>query len=343
MFIAVQRPAQGDGRRGLLSIVVPAFNEQDVLAAFLERLTALDPLLSRRGLRREILFINDGSTDQTLALLNDFAGRDAGIRAVHLTRNFGQQAAISAGLALARGDVIAVMDCDLQDPPEVLPRLLDEWERGFQVVFAVRQKRKEGFGRRLAYWSFYRLLARVSELRIPLDSGDFCVMDRRAVDLLNSLPENQRFVRGLRTWVGLRQRGVVYERDVRHAGKPAYTFAALLRLALDGLVSFSSLPLKWVTRLGILCGLAAIGLGIALVITRLCFHAVAFPWGWLSLACLVLLLSSVQLLSLGIMGEYVARIFTQVKGRPTYLIADVVEQSPAVESPSASIAGSPEK
>jgi dolichol-phosphate mannosyltransferase len=242
-------------------------------------------------------------------------------------------------LTLARGDVVAVMDCDLQDPPEVLPGFLEKWREGYQVVYAIRGKRKEWFGKRLAYWGFYRLLSAISELDIPLDSGDFCVMDRRAVDLLNSMPESQRFVRGLRTWVGLRQTGVYYERDARHAGRPAYTFKALRRLAMDGLVSFSTVPLVLVRRMGMLAAVTAVALGLLVVVGRLVVGSNRLPpWGWSSLACLILMASSVQLLSLGVIGEYLARIFIEVKRRPTYLIADVVEQKPLDDVKSGEVA-----
>jgi len=317
-----------DGRAmtRLLSIVLPAFNESAVLPQTYQRLSAMGSALAELGLDYELLFVNDGSRDATGELLDDLAGRDGRVRVAHLTRNFGHQAAVTAGLELARGDVVAVMDCDLQDPPEVLPRFLSRWREGYQVVYAVRRKRKEWFGKRLAYWAFYRLLAAISDVRIPLDSGDFCVMDRQAVDLLNSLPERQRFVRGLRTWVGLKQVGVEYERAARAAGRPAYTMRALVKLAMDGLVSFSSAPLRWVTRLGLLS--AAMSLLLALYVLAGWLFDARTPRGWASLATLVLFMSSVQLLSLGIIGEYVARIFLEVKGRPTYMVARVVEKGP---------------
>lgn len=317
----------------LLSVILPAYNEQEVLPLTFARLSAAAAKLAESGFNCELIFVNDGSTDRTMEILNGFAAGDPRVKAVHLTRNFGHQAAISAGLCIARGDVAAVLDSDLQDPPELLPSLLEKWREGYQIVYAIRGKRKEWFGKRLAYWAFYRLLASISELAIPLDSGDFCVMDRRAVDLLNSLPESQRFVRGLRSWVGLRQIGVRYEREARQGGQASYTFRSLRRLAADGLVSFSAVPLRLVTRLGILSGMAAVALGVAIVLARLLLDPgrVAFPWGWSSLACLILLTSSVQLLSIGVIGEYLARIFIEVKRRPTYLIADIVQsgQSPA--------------
>ncbi len=306
--------------RQLLSVVLPAYNEQDVLQLTYDRFTGVGPQLAEMGLDYELVFVNDGSRDRTPEMLDALAARDPHVHAVHLTRNFGHQAAISAGLQVARGDVVAIMDCDLQDPPEVLPRFLEKWREGFQVVFAVRRKRKEWIGKRFAYWAFYRLMAMTAEMEIPLDSGDFCLMDRRAVDLLNGLPEQQRFVRGLRTWVGLKQTGIEYERDARAAGVPQYTFSKLVRLAADGLVSFSSVPLRLVTRMGVLCALLSAAFLVWVVIDGI-FRITNFERGWPSLAAVVLFVGAVQLVSLGIIGEYLARIFLEVKGRPTFLIA----------------------
>jgi polyisoprenyl-phosphate glycosyltransferase len=309
---------------GLLSIILPVFNESEVLPLTLERLKGMFPVFDRYGLECELVFVNDGSVDDSPRILNEFAAADSHVRIVHLTRNFGHQGAVTAGLSVARGDVVAIMDCDLQDPPEVLPQFLDQWREGFQVIYAIRENRKEWFGKRFAYWAFYRLLAAISELKIPLDSGDFCVLDRSALTLLNSLPEQQRFVRGLRTWIGLKQTGVKYERAARQAGKPAYTFRALVKLAMDGLVSFSSVPLRFVTRLGLLSALAAAGIGVWVVASWLSGQPI--PRGWASLACLVLLMSSAQLLSLGVIGEYLSRIFLEVKRRPNFLVAEIVEK-----------------
>lgn len=313
----------------LLSIVLPAFNEQEVLPQTYARFSDMAPALAAEGLDYELIFINDGSRDGTADQLDRLAEQDPRVRAVHLTRNFGHQAAITAGLSLARGDVVAIMDCDLQDPPEVLPQFLAQWRQGHQVIYAIRKKRKEWFGKRLAYWAFYRLLAAISDLKIPLDSGDFCLMDRSAVDLLNSLPEQQRFVRGLRTWIGLKQVGVEYERDARAAGQPAYTFKALVKLAMDGLVSFSGTPLRAVTRLGMLSALGAICLGLWVIYASI--FDVRTPRGWASTAFLILIMSSAQLIALGVIGEYLSRIFLEVKGRPTFLIARVVEKDKSAD------------
>ncbi|MAE61057.1 MAG: glycosyltransferase [Planctomycetaceae bacterium] len=313
-----------------LSIVLPAHNEQEVLAETYRRLTATCASLAERGLDYELVFVNDGSTDHTGAKLDELVAADHHVRVAHLTRNFGHQAAVTAGLSLARGDVVVIMDADLQDPPEVLPDLLDKWREDYQVVYAVRQARKEWFGKRLAYWVFYRLYAAIGELDMPLDSGDFCLLDRSAADLLNGLPERQRFVRGLRTWIGLNQTGVEYERSARQAGQPSYSFRSLVRLAMDGLVSFSTMPLRVVTRLGLIGVLASAGLGLYVVGVTI-YEKVkgddTTPRGWAFTACLVLLLSSVQLLSLGVIGEYLSRIFLEVKGRPTFLIGRVTERS----------------
>ena len=320
-----------------LSVVLPAYHEQDVLPMTYERFDGVTGELRGRGLELELVFVNDGSRDRTAEILDDLAAKDPRVKAVHLTRNFGHQAAISAGLRLATGDAVAIMDCDLQDPPEVLPRFVDRWREGYQVVYAVRRKRKEGGLKRTAYWAFYRLMKFVAEMDIPLDSGDFCLMDRSAVDLLNALPERQRFVRGLRTWVGLKQTGMEYERDARAAGVPQYTFKKLLTLAADGLVSFSGVPLKMVTRLGVLCGLASV-LFFAWVVIDGVFRITEFSRGWPSLAAIVTFIGAVQLISLGIIGEYLARIFVEVKGRPTYLVARVEQRDAAAQSPAGAAA-----
>ncbi len=305
-----------------LSVVLPAYNEQEVLPMTFERFLGVSDELQALGLDLELVFVNDGSRDRTAELLDEAARGDRRIKAVHLTRNFGHQAAISAGLKLATGELVAVMDCDLQDPPEVLPRFVAKVREGYQVVYAVRRKRKESIFKRTAYWTFYRLMGLVAEMDIPLDSGDFCVMHRSAVDLLNNLPERQRFVRGLRTWVGLKQTGLEYERDARAAGVPQYTFKKLLGLAADGLVSFSGVPLKMVTRIGMGAAMVSL-LFLAWVVIDGLFGFTDFNRGWPSLAAIITFFSAVQLIALGIIGEYLNRIFIEVKGRPTFLVARV--------------------
>ena len=268
----------------------------------------------------EILLVDDGSRDETPCLIDALVARDPHVAALHLSRNFGHQAAVSAGIDHARGQAVVVMDGDLQDPPEVLPRFIQKWREGYEVVYGVRQRRKEGLLKRLGYFGFYRILSAISDLDIPLDSGDFCLMDRRVVDVLKHLPERMRFVRGLRSFAGFRQIGLVYDRGAREAGKPKYTLGALILLAIDGLISFSSYPLRLVTYLGIV----TIGIALALlvwVLSDALYHQTV-PQGWASTLVTVLFMGSIQLFSLGIIGEYIRLIFLETKGRPTYIVRD---------------------
>jgi dolichol-phosphate mannosyltransferase len=301
-----------------VSVVVPLYNEQENLPELHRRLTAA---LGALGCSYELVLVDDGSRDATPHLLRELRRRDGHVTAVFLSRNFGHQAAISAGLDQALGRAVILMDGDLQDPPEVLDQFLARWREGYEVVYAVRTKRKEGLLKRAGYAGFYRLLRAVSDLDIPLDSGDFCLMDRQVVEALKRLPERLRFVRGLRTFAGFRQTGLAYERAARHAGRPKYTFRALLRLAVDGLISFSGYPLSLVTYLG----LAAVALAGALTVWVIldALYNQETPRGWASTIIVVLFMSAVQLLSLGIVGEYVRRIFLETKGRPTYILREV--------------------
>jgi dolichol-phosphate mannosyltransferase len=253
--------------------------------------------------------------------LDALHARDGHVVVVHLSRNFGHQAAVSAGLDQARGQAVIVMDGDLQDPPEVLDQFIQRWREGYEVVYAVRTQRKENLFKRAGYYLFYRLLRWISDLDIPLDSGDFCLMDRRVVEVLRHLPEKVRFVRGLRTFVGFRQIGLPYARDSRAAGQPKYGFRALLRLAIDGLVGFSSYPLTLVNHVAVLSVAAALALTVW-VLADACYNRTT-PRGWASTMLVVLFMGSIQLLSLGIMGEYLRRIFIETKGRPTYIVRGI--------------------
>ena len=300
-----------------LSVVVPLYNEERNVGPLYQRL--IDALESL-GFSHEIIFVDDGSSDATPWLLDEIQGRDGDVIVVHLSRNFGHQAAVSAGLDQARGSAVVVMDGDLQDPPEVLPRFVDRWREGFDVVYAVRRDRKEAWPKRLAYFGFYRILAAIGDLDIPLDSGDFCLMDRKVVDALVALPERARFVRGLRTFVGFRQVGVSYERQARAAGKPKYTFRALVGLAIDGMVSFSGYPLRLLTYLGL--GTAALAAMMTMWVFVDAFVHQTAPRGWASVIVAVLFMGSMQMVGLGIIGEYVRLIFLETKGRPTYIVAE---------------------
>lgn len=304
--------------RPTLSIVLPVYNEQENLPALYQRLITV---LDRTEPDSEIVFVDDGSRDESLALLHEIAAKDCRVIVVELARNFGHQVAISAGLDYARGSAVIIMDADLQDPPEILPAFIAKWHEGFDVVYAVRQHRKEAWLKRAAYSLFYRLLQRVANIDIPLDSGDFCIMDRRVVDLLNGMPERNRFVRGIRSWVGLNQVGLEYEREARHAGKPKYTFARLVYLALDGLISFSFIPLRTITLIGFAVSLVSIVLAIIYAIQKLTVGL--YPQGFATTIVAILFLAGVQLITTGIMGEYVGRIFEEVKQRPLYIVREV--------------------
>jgi dolichol-phosphate mannosyltransferase len=301
----------------VVTVVVPLFNEQESMAELYRRLGAV---LQSLGLPFEILLVDDGSRDSTPRLIDELVHQDRHVAAIHLSRNFGHQAAISAGIDHARGRAVIVMDGDLQDPPEVLPRFVQKWREGYEVIYAVRRRRKEGPLKRLGYFCFYRLLSAISDLDIPLDSGDFCLMDRRVVDVLEHLPERMRFVRGLRSFAGFRQVGLVYDRAAREAGKPKYTFRSLAVLAIDGLISFSSYPLRLVTYLG----LVTIAVSLILLVWVLCdaLSNQTAPRGWASTLVTVLFMGSIQLFSLGIIGEYIRLIFLETKRRPTYIIRD---------------------
>jgi dolichol-phosphate mannosyltransferase len=298
-----------------LSIVIPVYNEEDNLPHLYARLRAT---LDQVGMRYEIVFVDDGSADASLALLREYAAADAHVLVVELARNFGHQVAISAGLDHARGAGVIVMDADLQDPPEVLPQFIAQWRAGHDVVYAIREQRKEGPLKRVAYAAFYRLLQRVANIDIPLDAGDFCIMDRRVVDLLTGMPERNRFVRGIRSWVGLDQIGLAYERQARHAGRPKFTFTRLVYLALDGLVSFSYIPLRVITMLGLTVSFISIVLALFYAVKKLTIGL--NPPGFATLIVAIFFLAGMQLITIGVIGEYVGRIFEEVKRRPLYVV-----------------------
>jgi len=303
------------GTTPVVSVVVPLFNEEENLGELHRRLSlalgSLDPCY-------EILFVDDGSQDATPQLIDQLQQRDGHLRPLHLSRNFGHQAAITAGIDHARGQAVIVMDGDLQDPPEVLPQFIRKWREGYDVVYAVRLRRKEGLLKRLGYHAFYRILGAIGDIDIPLDSGDFCLMSRGVVDVLKHLPERMRFVRGLRSFVGFRQVGLAYERAARDAGRPKYTFRKLVQLAIDGLVSFSSYPLRLVTYLGLVT--ISVAMILLLVVLVDAFYNGTAPRGWASTIVIVLFMGSIQLFSLGIIGEYIRLIFHEAKRRPTYIV-----------------------
>jgi polyisoprenyl-phosphate glycosyltransferase len=310
--------------KSLLSIVIPVFNEEENILQLYKRLVNAAPSWD---LAFEVILVDDGSSDQTLFLLRQLHQQDSRFKYISFSRNFGHQTAVSAGLRYTKGNVIAVMDADLQDPPEELYRFLHKWEEGYQVIYGIRTKRKENIFKRSAYHVFYRILAWCSSIDIPLDSGDFCVMDRVVVDWLNSLPERNRFVRGLRSWIGYRQIGIPYERQMRLAGEVKYTFQKLLRLAFDGIINFSYRPLQISGTFGLLvCFLSFIGIIFVIVHRILGFKIFGYSPqdvpGFTSLVLAVLFIGGVQLLTMGLFGEYLGRIFDEVKQRPLYIVKE---------------------
>jgi polyisoprenyl-phosphate glycosyltransferase len=297
-----------------LSIVVPVYNEEEVLGDFFQRLSAV---LATLPYEAEILLVDDGSRDRTPEILSRIQA-DPRVRVIGFTRNFGHQAALCAGLDHATGDAVILIDADLQDPPEVLPDLVAKWREGYEVVFGLRRRLEESLLKRAVYHSFYRLLRGLANVEMPMDTGDFSLIDRRIVDHIRSLPERTRFLRGLRSWVGPRQIGVEYTRHARHQGESKYSVPKLFKLAFDGIVSFSTAPLKLALVLGLVVsagGFVAIGIVVYLRVTR----SFDLP-GWTSLMVIVLFLGGIQLVTIGIVGEYIARIYEEVKARPLYLV-----------------------
>jgi polyisoprenyl-phosphate glycosyltransferase len=316
-------PARVDGSANLesppeLSVVIPIYNEIENIPVLYKRLVGV---LEKAASSFEIVFVDDGSRDGSVNQLNELAAGDNRVIVLELARNFGHQVAITAGLDFSRGRAIAVMDADLQDPPEVLPDFIAKWREGHDVVYAIRERRKEGWFKRTSYAAFYRLLRRVSSIEIPLDAGDFCVMDRRIVDLLKEMPERSRFVRGIRSWVGFKQVGIPFERHARHAGTSKYTFGRLILLALDGLISFSYVPLRIITALGLSVSLASLVLAVFFFVKKLIYGLT--PPGYASIIVSIFFLAGIQLVTLGVIGEYVGRIFEEAKRRPMYVLRKV--------------------
>jgi polyisoprenyl-phosphate glycosyltransferase len=300
-----------------ISAILPVYNERENLDTLLDRLPPV--LESAADGSYEIVFVDDGSRDGSAEILDSFCTRDSRLRVIHFSRNFGHQAALQAGLDAASGDAVILMDADLQDPPEVLHQFIEKWQQGYDVVYAVRRKRKENFLKRAAYSIFYRSMKVIAEIDVPLDVGDFCLMDRRVVDMLVTLRERHRFLRGLRSWVGFRQIGIEYQRDARLAGAPKYTLRKLVGLALSGYIGFSSMPLRAAAWLGVLS--AAAGFSIAIwVLVRTLIELPSPPRGWASTMSVILFVGGVQLLVLGIIGEYLGRVYDEVRNRPLYVV-----------------------
>lgn len=307
-----------------LSVVVPVYNEEQVIAACHERLTAA---LLRLPESYEIVFVDDGSRDRTSAIARSLCARDRRVQLVEFSRNFGHQVAISAGIAYARGQAIVVIDADLQDPPEVIPEMIAKWKEGFEVVYGKRVKREgETAFKKATSKLYYRLLSRMTDVSIPVDVGDFRLIDRKVRDALVGLKEKHRYVRGLISWLGFRQAEVPFERAPRYAGKTKYPLRRMLSFALDGIVSFSYKPLRLALAPGLAMALAGFAYLLYIVYQKLVVGSTEL--GWASIMCAILLFNGYTLIVLGIMGEYLGRLFEEAKGRPLYVVRDALFQDP---------------
>jgi dolichol-phosphate mannosyltransferase len=310
--------------RPVVSIVVPLYNEAGNVRPLLERLGAVAARLGDEA-DFEIVLVNDGSTDGTLAAIREEMRRRPHVVLVNLSRNFGHQLAATAGLEIAAGEAMVLMDGDLQDPPELIEAFLRKWRQGYDVVYAVRRTR-QGESRFKVFTArvFYRIIKRLTKIAIPLDAGDFRLMSRRVVEALRRSPERHRFLRGMVSWVGFNQVSVEYDRDVRHAGTTKYPIAKMVRFAMDGITSFSDIPLRFASYFGFTVSAIAFIYALIVIAFKLfSLNPPAYTPGWASTIVAVLFLGGVQLMSLGILGEYLGRVYDEVKARPLYLISDI--------------------
>lgn len=307
-----------------ITYIFPVYNNAPSLQLLYDEMRKVTDKLAKKY-DYELIFVNDGSRDNSAQVLRKLAAKDKHVRALLLSRNFGHQAAVSAGLDRAKGDAVIIMDADLQDPPKVCLDLIKKWEEGFQVVYAQRRTRKDTFFKRLTANAYYRLLASLSSVNIPRNTGDFRLIDRKVVEVVRGMKEYHRFLRGMYSFAGFRQAPVQFDRHARHAGKSEYTMKKLLRLAKDGVFGFSDVPLKLATKLGFFAAaLALVGVLYAIVVKL--FFTVDVP-GWTMIMVAIFFMGGVQLMILGIMGEYIARIHDEVRHRPVYIIDEDLNSS----------------
>lgn len=300
----------------MISIVIPIYNEDRIIEQLYQRTTkALEAI----GERFEVLCVDDGSSDQSLDKIVELHTRDSRFKVLSLSRNFGHQSAVMAGLTYSKGDFIGIMDGDLQDPPEIFIRFYEKIHEGYDVVYGVRRNRKENVIKRAAYWLYYRLLRSMSGMEIPLDSGDFSLINRQVLDEMLKLSEHSLFVRGVRSWVGYKQIGLEYERDARVAGRAKYGFCQLLQLAYNGIFGFSDVPIKFLGRLGILAIAISVSYSLYVVVQKVMFDSV--PQGFTALILAIVFFGGVQLVGLRILGEYMHRIYDETKKRPLFIVA----------------------
>lgn len=308
------------------SFVIPIYNEEATLFELYRRIA---PVMDRMDGDVELVFVNDGSGDRSLSLIRKLREDDRRVKYLSLARNFGHQIAVTAGLNFAQGQAVVVLDADLQDPPELIVPMADLWQQGYDLVYAQRTRRhREKLFKRMTAYVFYRVLKQLADVDIPTDTGDFCLMDRKVVNALNAMPERNRYIRGLRAWVGFRQTVIPFEREPRYAGDVKYTFRKSLGLAINGLVSFSRVPLRLATYTGLLAAAIALIMVILVLYWRL-FQPNSPVTGFALIAMAIFFLGAVQLICIGILGEYVGRIYEEVKGRPMYTLAEVAGFEPS--------------
>ena len=305
----------------LISVVIPCFNEEEVIKETILRVTKLRNDLSKYDF--ELIFVDDGSKDHTRSILKKASQEDPNVKVLGFSRNFGHQIAVSAGLDFAGGDAVILMDADLQDPPEIVNDMISKWEEGYDVVYATRADRHgESKFKIITAKNFYRLLNKLSDIEIPLDTGDFRLMDKKVVAVLKNMPEQHRFIRGMVTWVGFKQTSVLYKRHARYAGESKYPLRKMISFAFDGILSFSSKPLQLSITLGMIC----VALSIAGIIYSIIVRIFTQNWvdGWATIIIAILFIGSIQLISIGILGEYIGRIYSEIKKRPLYIIDEKI-------------------
>jgi polyisoprenyl-phosphate glycosyltransferase len=302
------------------SLVIPIYNEEQTIPELYRRITAV---MDQMDGQVELILINDGSRDCSLEMIRELHKKDRRICYLSLARNFGHQIAVTAGVNFARGQVVVILDGDLQDPPELILAMVEQWRLGYQVVYAQRtQRRQESWFKQMPAYIYYRILRHLADVDIPIDTGDFCLMDRCVVDILNKMPERNRYIRGLRAWIGFKQTAVKFDRDPRFAGEVKYTFTKSLGLAINGLVSFSKVPLRLSTYLGLFAGFVSIFMALLVLYWRI-FYPDSVLTGLTTILMAIFFLGAVQLVSIGILGEYIGRIYEEVKDRPLYTLAEV--------------------
>lgn len=305
--------------KNLISVIIPLYNSEGSINELYRRLTNV---LENYGMDYEIIWVNDCSTDESAEIVEKICVEDSHIKLINLSRNFGHQSAIFAGLSHVEGNIVSILDDDLQDPPELLPQFLNKMKEGYEVVYGIRKKRKVFFFKKIIFSLFYRLLDKLSKIDIPLDAGDYCIIDRKVVDALLQMPETNIYLRGLRSWVGFKQIGIEYERDIRYAGKSTYTIIDYFRLALDGILSFSYAPLRIVTITGIAIAMLSFIIGLKTIIPRILANQ-SVP-GFTLLFVAITFIGGIQLLAIGVIGEYIARIYDESKRRQRFIIRSKV-------------------